>query len=176
MTEDEEFAPVIALRPAQGDEDADRPLASRPRPSWCHHTKFWLDREAQRAYCRDCGREVPAFDVLVDLCRDWERFAEGRREARRRMTVAHESLEILLRDERNAKSRRRTWKRQEPDAVRHLRAVVEWVTQYREPQNPALLAAVEFLRGEQHDVVAGPPVARRGDAEVHRLPGGDDAA
>lgn len=119
-------AEVIQLRPGQDQTDDDRPLATGPRPDrYCGHRRTELANEERRVYCRDCGREVPAFDVLKMLASDTERWISHRREAERRAKVAQGHLDDLLRDERNAKSRRRTWKRREPEAVRLLRALVE---------------------------------------------------
>lgn len=142
----EDYAPVIELRPGQDADDDARPLATSPRPdTWCQHRRTELNGESRRVFCRDCGREVPAFDVLQDLCRDWERYIEGRREAKRRCDVAEGNLEAMLRDERNAKARRRNWRRQEPEAMRHLRELAGLCRQLAGRGHPAALAALEFL-------------------------------
>lgn len=149
MSDGDDLAPVVQLRPGQDVEDDARPLATGPRPKpTCWHHRTELDGEARRVHCRDCGREVPAFDVLSDLARDWERYIHGRKEAERRCKVVEALLSDLLRDERNAKARRRSWKRHEPEAVRHLRAVMELLTRYRPPSHPATVAAQAFLDGD----------------------------
>lgn len=125
MSDDNEDAVVIPLRPGQDATDDDRPLSSAPREPFCAHRRTELRNSERRVYCRACGREVPAFDVLSDLCRDWERFIEGRQEAERRRAVALANLEDLLRDERNAKGRiRNARRRADGEAVALLRALL----------------------------------------------------
>lgn len=119
-------ATIIQLRPGQDAGDEQRPLKTGARAKdFCVHRRNELDVEAQRVHCRDCGREVPAFDVLHDLTRGWERYIEGRREAHRRCKVAEANLSELLRAERNAKARRRKRLKDEPEALRHLRALLK---------------------------------------------------
>jgi hypothetical protein len=146
---DEPSAEIIELRPGQDADDDSRPIARKERTyAPCRHAAIRLDADVRRAYCRECDQEVPCFDYLMGLAGRWERFIAARREAERRMRVAQANLDELLRDERNAKARRRNWKKHEPEAARHLRAVMEWVTCYRPAQNPVTVAAMEFLQGE----------------------------
>lgn len=87
--------------------DEQRPVAKDPREPWCSHKRVRLS-EARRVYCRDCKREVPAFDVLEDLAHDWERYMHTREDAQKRSKTAQANLIELLRLERNAKSRVRS--------------------------------------------------------------------
>jgi len=147
--DDDGLAPVITLRPGQDIEDDARPLATADRPKkFCTHNRCELVGDTRRVYCRDCGREVPAFDVLLQLTRSHERFIEQRREAERRTKVARGHLEDLLRDERNAKARRRSWRRQEPEAMRHLRALIGLCAQLAGRGHPTVAAAEAFVVGE----------------------------
>lgn len=127
MTDEEDpGAEVIVLRPGADVEDDARPLATGERPGFCLHRLTRLEQEARRVYCRECGREVPAFDVLWDLAREWERYIEGRLMAKRRLASVEERLADLERAERNAKNRRRTWLRREPsEALRLLRRIAD---------------------------------------------------
>lgn len=149
MTDEEEgfSAEVIPLRPGQDAEDDSRPLDSGERvpTPFCVHDLVSLDREAERVYCRHCGREVPAFKALLRFALDWESHILRRKETERRARVAQANLEELLRDERNAKSRQRTRRRKEPDGLRHLRAVMGILS--RPPEGPGVLrAAYDYLR------------------------------
>lgn len=89
------------------DQIADdaRPVARMPRESYCRHRRVRLAGESRRVYCRDCEREVPAFDVLDDLAFDWETYMHTREDAQKRAKTATENLTELLRLERNAKGR-----------------------------------------------------------------------
>lgn len=150
--DDEAGADVIELRPGQDAADDDRHMVTKRKTYGpCRHSRITLDRDVQRAYCRRCDVEVPLFDYLVSLAAGWERFIENRREAERRAKVAQANLSELLADERRAKARRKTWTKHEPEAIRHLRAVMDYLTKYREPTNPTLVAALEFLRGDDDE-------------------------
>jgi hypothetical protein len=149
MTDEEApSAEIIELRPGQDRADDDRHMVREPRKyGQCRHKKIRLDEQQRRAYCRDCETEVPAFDYLWTLAFDWEQFIQGRQEAERRMKVARANLDELHRDERNAKSRRRNWAKHEPEAMRHLRAVMALVTAIRPPAHPVTVAAQAYLSG-----------------------------
>ena len=114
----DDSAEIVELRPGFDAEDDDRPLKSVPRPSpYCSHYRTELRSEERRVYCRDCGREIPAFDVLQTLARSHERWINQRREAERRAKVAAAALEALSRRERNAKARVRGWVGKCPECV-----------------------------------------------------------
>lgn len=144
MSEDDNSAIIIELRPGQDATDDDRLLASGEREPYCSHKRVTLHTESRRCTCRACGREVPIFDVLDKLCTDMERYITARKEAERRCRVAQGNLEDLLRVERNAKARRRNWMKSEPEAMRHLRAVIE-LLQLLRPTHPVTIAAAEFV-------------------------------
>lgn len=143
MDDEDDGAEVIVLRPGAEVEDEQRPLATSERPEdrpWCMHRLTRLDTEARRAYCRECGREVPLFDVLHALARDWERYIEGRMMALRRRNVVEESLRDLERQEANAKARIRNAKRRaDPEERALLRRIC---SAYRGMQRKYLAAAV----------------------------------
>jgi hypothetical protein len=138
-------AQVIELRPGHDAIDEQRPLKTGERPSFCPHHHTVLDAEPRRVTCDDCGREVDAFDVLHEIARGWERFNEGRREAERRSEVAQANLDELLRAERNAKARRRKQLNDEPEALRHLRAVLKYAR--RTSGTGPITAAFDYLHG-----------------------------
>jgi hypothetical protein len=101
---------IVQLYPTKDQADESAPVKSRegdPKQRYCRHHHVELDREARRVYCRACSVEVPAFDFLEELSRDFSRHVTAREEAERRATVARENLDELLREERNAKSRLR---------------------------------------------------------------------
>lgn len=98
-------AEVIPLRPELAEGDA--PVRTRPRPPFCAHRSTELDVEARRVYCRTCGREVPAFDAMLELAREFERWLEQRDAAKREARRYQAELEDVKRELRNAKSRRR---------------------------------------------------------------------
>jgi hypothetical protein len=99
----EDGGEVRPLFPAEGDDAA--PVRSLPRPPYCGHRRFELDREARRVYCRDCGREVPAFEALELFSHEYDRWAQTRNRAEREARLAEARLEELARRERNAKAR-----------------------------------------------------------------------
>lgn len=152
--DDDVIAEVIELRPGQDSEDDARHIVrERRKLTGCRHGKVRLDPDARRVYCRGCDLEIPAYDYIVTLAADWERYIANRREAERRMKVAHAHLSDLLRDERNAKSRRRSWQKLEPEAMRHLRALVGLCAQLAGCGHPTVSAAREFIDGEGEPTV-----------------------
>jgi hypothetical protein len=98
-------ARVIEIRSGMDIQDEDRPFVTADRPPFCTHKRTRLDAEAQRVYCRDCSREVPAFVVLQGFAREPERYIDHRKEAIRRAKVAEGNLAELERIEANAKAR-----------------------------------------------------------------------
>lgn len=146
---DDDGAQIIQLRPGQDAQDDDRRMVTKRKAHACQHTRVVLDRDVQRAFCRRCDQEVPLFDYLVSLAAGWERFIGERREAERRMRVVRENLSELLRDERNAKARRRNWRKYEPDAVRHLRECVGLLGQLAGRGHPTVAKALAFLDSDE---------------------------
>ncbi len=150
--DDEAGADVIELRPGQDAADDDRHMVTKRKTYGpCRHKRITLDRDVQRAYCRRCDVEVPLFDYLVSLAEGWERFISERREAARRMEVARANLAELLADERRAKARRRTWRKHEPEAVQHLRALAGLCGQLAGRGHPVVDSALTYLRGDDED-------------------------
>jgi hypothetical protein len=101
-------ADVIPLFPERDLTDGDRPVATEsPRPLYCGHRRTRLESSSRRVFCRDCGREVDPYDVLAGIAHEVERWIGYRKEAERRAREAQERLDVLLREERNAKARAR---------------------------------------------------------------------
>lgn len=96
---------VLFKRADEADEDA--PIHPQEHRSYCAHRQVRLDEDAHRVYCRGCNREVEAYAFLRDLAKKWERYVGARKEAERRAKVAQANLAVLLRDEKNAKARKR---------------------------------------------------------------------
>lgn len=126
-------AEIIPLRPGVGDE----PIRTLARPPFCDHAQTELDAEAQRVYCQKCGREVPAFDALLRLAEQFERYANARDHAMRQAESAEEDLADVERRLKNAKARLRRAEGPLPDAMpidaRALRALKSngWITDGR---------------------------------------------
>lgn len=104
------MAAVIELFPVIDEADDENPLRHRTVdrklcPGRCNRAE--LDQRDQRVYCRDCGREIPAWDELMKLAADPERYIAARKESARLARLADARLKELLRLERNAKSRLR---------------------------------------------------------------------
>jgi RNase P subunit RPR2 len=101
------MADVVELFPAADKAAEEGPVRTREREHgrYCSHDKTELDDETRRVYCRHCGQEVPAFDVLRRLARDHERYIGAWRTAHAEAGRAEERLEGLRRQERNIKAR-----------------------------------------------------------------------
>jgi hypothetical protein len=104
---------VARIHAGRDTKDDQRPLAVKERQtgdtsSYCLHRRTELDTKSQRVYCRDCESEVTAFDTLLRLAREPERWIWHRKDAERRANTAEESLRVLLKIEANAKARVRT--------------------------------------------------------------------
>lgn len=161
MTDDgDDLAPVIKIRPGLDLKDADRGLttAIAEKRSWCAHDRTRLDQECRRVFCCDCEREVPAFDALWNIAKDWERHIMWREEAVRRLRVADQAAADAERVERNAKSRARAALKRERDseAVALLRRVLQLVRY--QPSRGVMLDVKDFLEGpaEEVEVLVGP--------------------
>lgn len=94
--------------------DDQRLIAKDPRGPWCSHKRVRLTGESRRVICRDCDREVSAYDALDSIAHDWERHMHGRRDAQKRAKTAEANLIELLRLERNAKGRLRNAAKKAP--------------------------------------------------------------
>lgn len=77
------------------------------RKRYCRHLRTELEETSRRVYCADCEEELDAFDVLVTLAHEFERYESARDEAKRLAKQARKGLDELLRQERNAKARLR---------------------------------------------------------------------
>lgn len=98
---------IVQLFPGTEKAEHEAPLRTKERPPFCEgsHKRLELDTEARRIYCKDCGREIPAFDALLDLIRYWERYLLAIKEAKRSAAHHQERLDEVKRKERNAKAR-----------------------------------------------------------------------
>lgn len=93
-----------------GDADAraaEAPIHPQERRPFCAHRQIRLDNDAHRVFCRNCDVEVEPFQVLQDLAHDWSRWEDARGMAEREAKAARARLDDLLREERNAKARKR---------------------------------------------------------------------
>lgn len=111
--QEDKLGDLIILKPPpkeSGDEKA--PLRERPREykGYCGHRRIELDREVERAFCRDCKTEVPLFKVLETFASDFEHHVAARDAAERDSKAAREQLAALVREVKNTKSRRRRWR------------------------------------------------------------------
>lgn len=98
---------LVSIHPDRDLEDEDAPLRLVRSAKRCIHFKhrYKLDKETQRAFCRDCDAEVSLWHVLESLSSDFERYVRTRNEALRRMQEAERRLAETLRLERNARGR-----------------------------------------------------------------------
>lgn len=96
---------LVVLYPPQDEHDADQPATRADREEHCPHKRITLHEESRIVQCRDCGRRIDPFDVLVRYSSDWDRIVRWRKEAERRRKLAGERLDELLRLERNARGR-----------------------------------------------------------------------
>ena len=111
MSDDEQLAEVVRIRPGVDIDDEQRMLRIKPRDfeqRFCQHHRTELVRETERAYCVDCGQEVPLFKLLQMLAQSVDKWIAYRQEAARRAKVAQANLADLLRRESNAKARVRS--------------------------------------------------------------------
>ena len=76
MTDEEEPEPSAEVIELFG-ERPDPVVERGPRPSYCPHDRYTLDREARRVYCKRCDREVPAFDALIHFARVYEQHRDA---------------------------------------------------------------------------------------------------
>lgn len=102
---DSDEAEIVSLFP-EADE-GDEPLTKRPKQGFCWHRRFSIDMEAQRVYCRDCGREVPAIEALDTFGKEYQRHIDHRERAKREANAEMEKLEALKRQVRNEKAKLR---------------------------------------------------------------------
>lgn len=170
--EEPPLAPVVRIRAGVDLTDEEPPLAEHRRDPgeepFCNHWRLETHRESRRVYCRDCKREVPAFDALEEIRRHWDRFIIARNEAERRAGVARANLEELLRAEANAKARiRNARKRGDPEIVQALRDLVRLVKSDRRRRGVYDVAGDELAEGLQTAEVAlyrhGQQRAREGE-------------
>lgn len=97
---------LVVLYPPQDEHDAEQPATRDDElKEYCDHRRITLYEEPRTVVCRECGRTIDAFDVLVRYASDWDRIVRWRKEAERRRKLAGERLDEILRLERNARGR-----------------------------------------------------------------------
>lgn len=72
-----------------------------------HYRGRLVDGQTRKVTCRGCDEELDAFECLLDLARHHQRVQGTLDEIKRKTEAAHERLQVLLREERNAKARLR---------------------------------------------------------------------
>ena len=91
MSNEDQLAEVVRIRPGVDIDDEQRMLRIKPRDfeqRFCQHHRTELVRETERAYCVDCGQEVPLFELLQMLAQSVDKWIAYRQEAERRAKVA----------------------------------------------------------------------------------------
>lgn len=97
---------VVEFHPREPTDD-DRMLHTRGHQRWCLCRRFELDLGTQRVFCKDCGREVPAFEALADVARRHEALIWERKRCESEAKRVAELLATVRRLEHNAKARLR---------------------------------------------------------------------
>lgn len=93
---------VVPLFPGvKGDAE----LTKAERPPWCSHDHVQLDDEKHRVFCRDCRREIDAYDALEKFAAQWNRWRDRIENVKRETRVREGRLEEIKREEKNAKAR-----------------------------------------------------------------------
>lgn len=144
------MADIVELFPNVEKADHDAPLTrkARDRGKFCNHKRLELNDENRRVYCRECGDEVPAFDALMDLTHNWERYVYARKEAARAAERARKEQAEAERKERNAKARLRRLAKKGVNA--ELRGVAAKVRKIRLPAKTT--ATEEEQAGYHHGI------------------------
>lgn len=97
---------LVVLYAPEDEHDAEQPATRDDQPKeYCGHHRITLHEEPRTVVCRDCGRTIDPFDVLIRYSSDWDRIVRWRKEAERRRKLAGERLDEILRLERNARGR-----------------------------------------------------------------------
>lgn len=113
MTDEDGLADVVQLRPVERAEyEDDMPVRDKPDQDRCfrHGWQSELDEKKERAYCSECGDEVPLFEVLKHIASQPERYVATRKRARSDAKAALAELEDVQRQVKNAKAQRRRWR------------------------------------------------------------------
>jgi hypothetical protein len=120
MTDEAKVVPLF------GEGDRDAPITakprdpSRPRPRKCSCKRTEIDTDHRRLVCRDCGQLVDAFDFLVKLGREDNRWREARDAAKREARLAEQRRDDRLREETNARARVGRLKAQERELQKRV--------------------------------------------------------
>jgi hypothetical protein len=99
--DDAEIIPLFA------DPEGEPPLTGKERPPYCWHKTFLMDGESRRVHCRECGREVDAFDALDHFRQEWERYMGHLESTKRELELRRGELEDVKRQVKNAKAQKR---------------------------------------------------------------------
>jgi hypothetical protein len=77
------------------------------RKRFCPHHHTRLEPNSRRVFCRDCGDELDAYEVLSNIAHDGDRIEQHRDQLRNQVASLEARVEELKREERNAKGRKR---------------------------------------------------------------------
>lgn len=97
-------AEVIQLRPRV---PMDQGLTVVHGSKYCGHRAVGLDDKLRSVYCRSCKAPLDAFDALLYFARSWDTFREDKERCERDIKAAQSRLDLLERNERNARARAR---------------------------------------------------------------------
>lgn len=135
---------VITFIPREKKLEDDLPVRRSPRGlRECYHERATVNVNDRVLTCQDCEAVLDPIEFLDKLARDPSGYAESLKRIKAAAKKAQADLDDLLRQERNAKSRRRTRQTHEPAAYRHLRKVMDGLPGRYEPEQ--VLAARSFL-------------------------------
>lgn len=115
----DEDTPVIPIR---GETTEDAGVRILPAPPVCLHWRFGLHEETRRVTCGRCGREVDAFDALMTLSLEVDRYVHRLERLKGDERLAQARVDDLKRQERNVKARVRRLKAGERDVLAERRA------------------------------------------------------
>jgi hypothetical protein len=99
-----EIGEVYPLLP---EVEGEYPTKEAKPPGFCSHRRTQFDKTSRRVHCIECGREVEAFTVLMQLAKDREQLDAHRDHTIRATRIAEARLAEIKRQERNAKARMR---------------------------------------------------------------------
>ena len=115
----DEDTPVIPIR---GETTEDAGVRILPAPPVCLHWRFGLHEETRRVTCGRCGREVDAFDALMSLSLEVDRYVHRLERLKGDERLVQARVDDLRRQERNVKARVRRLKAGDDPTPRGPRA------------------------------------------------------
>lgn len=97
---------ALALQP--GDDGRPGPLLSiRSRRRTCYPHRYQTDEARRTVTCMKCGALVDPIDAMLDIARNWERYAQELASMRSDIELLRAKREVLERGVRNLKARAR---------------------------------------------------------------------